>query len=46
MTEYKKLKLIETSSPHIRGNETTRSIMLDVIIALVPALAFAVWRNF
>ena len=41
MTDYKTLKLIATSSPHIRGNETTRSIMLDVIIALCPALLFA-----
>ena len=41
MTEYKNLKLIATSSPHIRGAETTRSIMLDVIIALVPAMVFA-----
>ena len=40
MTDYKKLKLIATSSPHIRGNETTRSIMLDVIIAMLPALAY------
>ncbi len=42
MTDYKNLKLIATSSPHIRGNETTRSIMLDVIIAMVPALVWAV----
>lgn len=41
MTDYKNLKLIATSNPHIRGNETTRSIMLDVIIGLLPALAFA-----
>ena len=42
MTDYKNLKLIATSSPHIRGNETTQRIMLDVIIALVPALLFAI----
>lgn len=41
MTDYKNLKLIATSNPHIRSNETTRSIMLDVIIAMLPALAFA-----
>lgn len=29
--------LIGSSSPHIRSNETTRKIMLDVIIALMPA---------
>ena len=42
MTDYKNLKLIATSNPHIRGSETTRSIMLDVIIAMVPALVWAV----
>ena len=41
MTDYKNLKLIATSNPHIRNNDTTRSIMLDVIIAMLPALAFA-----
>lgn len=44
MTDYKNLKLIATSNPHIRGNETTRSIMLDVIVALLPALVWAVIR--
>ncbi len=44
MTDYKNLKLIATSNPHIRGSETTRSIMLDVIIAMVPALAFAIFN--
>ncbi len=41
MTDYKNLKLIATSSPHIRGSETTQGIMKDVIIAMAPALAFA-----
>ena len=41
MTDYKNLKLIATSSPHIRGSETTQGIMKDVIIAMLPALAFA-----
>ena len=41
MNDYKNLKLIATSNPHIRSSETTRSIMLDVIIAMLPALAFA-----
>ncbi len=40
MTDYKNLKLIASSSPHIRSNESTRSIMMDVIIALLPALAW------
>ncbi len=33
------MKLTVTSSPHIRGNFRTGRIMLDVIIALLPALA-------
>ncbi|QNL43966.1 RnfABCDGE type electron transport complex subunit D [Oscillibacter hominis] len=44
MTDYKNLKLIATSSPHIRSAENTKSIMLDVIIAMIPALAFAVYN--
>ena len=35
-------KLLITSSPHIKAERTVRSIMLDVIIALVPASAAAV----
>ncbi|MDY5611805.1 RnfABCDGE type electron transport complex subunit D [Dysosmobacter sp.] len=42
MTDYKNLKLIATSNPHIRSSETTRSIMLDVIIAMLPALVWAI----
>ncbi|MBQ1242224.1 MAG: RnfABCDGE type electron transport complex subunit D [Oscillospiraceae bacterium] len=42
--DYKGLKLIASSNPHIRQSEDTRSIMLDVIIALLPALAFGVYR--
>ena len=44
MTDYKNLKLIASSNPHIRGSENTRSIMLDVIIAMLPALAFAIFN--
>ena len=44
MTEYKNLKLIASSSPHIRNNENTRSIMLDVIIAMIPALVWSVYN--
>ncbi|MBQ0037539.1 MAG: RnfABCDGE type electron transport complex subunit D [Clostridiales bacterium] len=44
MTDYKNLKLIASSSPHIRSNENTRSIMLDVIIAMLPALVMAIWN--
>ncbi len=43
MTDYKNLKLIASSSPHIRSNEDTRSIMLDVIIAMIPALCMSVY---
>ena len=32
-----------TSSPHMRHEDTTRLIMLDVIIALCPALVWAVY---
>lgn len=43
-------KLIVSPSPHIREGASTRSIMLDVIIALLPAGAFSVflfgWRAF
>ena len=31
-----------TAAPHIRNNETTRKIMADVLIALVPALIAAI----
>ena len=43
MSDYKSLKLIASYSPHIRTNEDTRSIMLDVIIALMPALVMGVY---
>ena len=43
MTDYKDLKLIASSNPHIRNGEDTRSLMLDVIIALMPALAMSVY---
>lgn len=33
-----------SSSPHIRGGESTRSIMYDVALALLPAAAFGVYR--
>ena len=36
-------KLTVSSSPHIRSAQDTRSIMLDVIIALSPALLVAVY---
>lgn len=39
---YDLSKVVVTSSPHIKTNESTRSIMLDVIIALMPALIVSV----
>ena len=33
------MKLTVASSPHIRGNFRTNRIMMDVVIALIPALA-------
>ena len=42
------MKLTVASSPHIRGNFRTNRIMLDVVLALLPALAVGVavqgWR--
>ena len=35
-------KLIVSSSPHFNGGKTTQNIMLDVIIALVPAMIASV----
>jgi len=36
-------KLIVSPAPHIRDKLTTNRIMLDVIIALCPALVIAIW---
>lgn len=30
-------------SPHVKGHQTTRRVMLDVVIALIPALVASVW---
>ena len=42
------MKLTVASSPHIRGNFSTRRIMLDVVLALLPALVVGIiilgWR--
>lgn len=37
------IKLIGSSSPHIRSEQTTQKIMLDVLIGLLPALAASVF---
>ncbi len=36
-------QLVLSSSPHLHGKDSTRSIMRDVIIALCPALIASVW---
>lgn len=36
-------QLIVSSSPHIRSNESIQRIMLDVIIALTPAMIGSVY---
>lgn len=42
--DYKELNLIGSSSPHIRTKDDTSHIMGEVIIALLPALCFAVYN--
>ncbi len=37
------MKLTVASSPHIRGDFRTSRLMLDVVIALLPALVVGVW---
>jgi len=44
MTDYKELKLKASTSPHVRTREDAQAIMLTVIVALLPALAFAVYN--
>ncbi len=39
------MKLTVASSPHIRGDFKTRRIMLDVVLALMPALAVGIWTH-
>lgn len=38
---YDLSKVVVTSSPHIKSDDDTRSVMFDVIIALLPALVVA-----
>lgn len=35
--------LMITSSPHLHSGETTRLIMLDVLIAMIPAAVMSIW---
>ncbi len=39
------MNLTVASSPHIRGNFKTGRIMLDVVLALLPALGVGVWMH-
>lgn len=41
MSENKYKNLVVSASPHITGRLTTRRVMIDVIIALIPAIAAA-----
>ncbi len=36
------MRLSVSASPHLKGKDTTKRIMLDVIIALIPALIMAI----
>lgn len=40
---YDLSKVVVTSSPHIKAEDDTKSLMLDVVLALVPALAVAIF---
>jgi len=42
LEEQQELAIVSTS-PHVKSPRTTRGIMLDVCLALLPALAAAVW---
>ncbi len=42
-TDYIKNPLTVTSPPHLKNSETTSTIMLDVIIALIPATVWGVY---
>lgn len=44
MMNYKKLNLTGSSAPHIRVKSGVRRIMCEVILALLPALGFAVFN--
>ena len=43
MKEYADLRLTVASSPHVKSPVGTRALMLDVLIALVPALCMGVF---
>jgi len=37
------MKLLTTSAPHVRTQDSTRKIMIDVLIALIPAVIAATY---
>lgn len=37
------MKLLTTSAPHVRTEDSTRKIMVDVLVALVPAVIAATY---
>jgi len=41
--DYRKNPLTVTSPPHLKNPETTTTIMLDVLLALTPAVAWSVY---
>ncbi len=43
MKEYQDLRLTVASSPHVKSPVGTRALMLDVLIALIPALGMGVY---
>ena len=43
MNEFKDLRLTVASSPHVNSPVDTRQLMLDVLIALVPAMVMGVY---
>ena len=36
-------RLVVSPSPHVHGSLTTPRVMLDVVLALLPALAVSTW---
>ena len=38
------MKLQVTLAPHVRSGQSTRTLMLNVIVALIPCAAVGVWR--
>ena len=43
MNEEVKINPIVSPSPHVKSEDSTRGLMLDVIIALLPALCVSIY---